>query len=47
MSRQLGKENWNIDKFLQIINREITARKKLRIISKRENKKRFFEFFIT
>ena len=26
ISRQLGKENWNIDEFLQCINREITAR---------------------
>ena len=26
ISRQLGKENWNIDEFLQCINREISAR---------------------
>ena len=26
ISQQLGKEKWNIDEFLQCINREITAR---------------------
>ena len=26
ISRQLGKENWNIEEFLQFVNREITAR---------------------
>ena len=25
-SRKLGKENWNIEKFLSSINQEITAR---------------------
>ena len=39
ISRELGRENWNIDKFLQYINREITAREKYEFLKNEKGKK--------
>ena len=39
ISRQLGKENWNIDEFLQWINREITARESYKFLKNEKGKK--------
>ena len=39
ISRQLGKENWNIDEFLQCINREITTRETYRFLKNEKDKK--------
>ena len=39
ISRQLGKENWNIDEFLQCINREITARESYEFLKNEKGKK--------
>ena len=39
ISRQLGKENWNIDEFLQCINREKTARKSYEYLKNEKGKK--------
>ena len=37
--RQLGKQNWNIDEFLQSLNREITARKSYEFLNDEKGKK--------
>ena len=39
ISRQLGKENWNIDEFLQCINREISARESYEFLKNEKGKK--------
>ena len=39
ISQQLGKGNWNIDEFLQYINREITARESYEFLKNEKGKK--------
>ena len=42
--RQLGKETWNIDQFLQCIDQEITSRERYEFLKNEKGKKE--EFFI-